>query len=360
MKTTMARLLQQGKYYRILNLIRLGLYFGNSIDLSNCGLSGGQAVKLLQAIQKNAKLRARLTSLNLAHNIIQYLPICDLPALETLLLNNNRCVKFNLSGLPSLRVIDASFNCLFSIDLAAFDLLHSVKLTCNLLNQINLPPHGRHLQTLEISSNNLQSLDISGYPQLNNAFMQRNPLNTVFTNKSPLLKFAFNSSKFKSPTLLCVLARKNADTANTIKDYTPTWNNPNPTHYANIRLTSDDLYLYFSKAMQAFKSNQAQPALLETANVDRSLRKYSALPTAITTKIAVDEHFASKAKTHFAAMVEELLQAVYKESGVDDDASDNEQRDCIQEFASMQLPEMLKELRIQAYNKLSKSKAKYC
>jgi Leucine-rich repeat (LRR) protein len=133
-------------------------------NLVHLNLDSNQIMSL-----KNVRFNTLLDELSLRFNLLSNLNEIKSTSLKDLRVSNNRFQEINsISHLPSLEYLDLSQNCLIKIKLDSFSSLNKLKYLNLSLNKLNLESdtsnvsyfRGQsHLETLDISFNDIQYLD---------------------------------------------------------------------------------------------------------------------------------------------------------------------------------------------------------
>lgn len=128
---------------------------------------------------KNLKFEncVNLKTLICGTNLLDYLDLSGLSALEYLNCTSSNINTIKLDGCTSLKEIRADANKLKSINLAAAPKLETVSLPINALTEINLD--GVSCKDLDLSSNNLTSLDLSKTTGIERISVSTNPLTSI-------------------------------------------------------------------------------------------------------------------------------------------------------------------------------------
>lgn len=128
-------------------------------------------------LRKLAAVQNSLTNIDLSFN----------KELDTLYLMGNYLTSIDISNNPKLLLLDLTSNDLSSIvGLANLSLLKKLRLSFNLLEDISI--HNEQLETLLISDNLLNSLDVTGAIKLKSILMKTNKVTTLDFSSNILLK----------------------------------------------------------------------------------------------------------------------------------------------------------------------------
>jgi uncharacterized repeat protein (TIGR01451 family) len=131
----------------------------------------------------------QLKKLNYSYNYITDLNLSNLPLLESLDCQSNLLTTLNVSQLTSLKTLYCGFNQLTTLNLTGLAALVNLDFSNNNVTQANISGISPNLISLGCESNNLTSLDVSGFPALEVLNCKRNELTGLDLSASNNLKY---------------------------------------------------------------------------------------------------------------------------------------------------------------------------
>lgn len=130
-----------------------------------------------------------LKKLNYSYNYITDLSLTNLPLLESLDCTSNLLTTVNVSELTSLKTLNCGFNQLTTLDLTGLTSLVNLDFSYNSVTQANISGISPDLVSLVCQSNDLTSLDVSGFPALEVLYCKNNQLTALDLSASNQLKY---------------------------------------------------------------------------------------------------------------------------------------------------------------------------
>lgn len=171
------------KYLRCMNTALTTLDVSNLPHLETLECWRGHITNL------NLNGLLQLKTLNYSFNYITNLSLTNLPLLESFDCSSNLLTELNVSDLTSLKTLYCAFNQLTTLNLTGLSSLVNLNFSNNNVTLANINGISPNLISLGCESNNLTSLDVTGFPALEILYCKQNQLTALDLSTSNNLKY---------------------------------------------------------------------------------------------------------------------------------------------------------------------------
>ena len=137
-------------------------------------------------------------------NISDLTGIEDFISLSALQVRSNNLTVLNVSSNSDLKTLYADYNNLSSVDLSANAQLTRLAFVGNGLNELILPDSAINLYEFNVADNNLQELDLSGFPNMTFLIISGNKLLQTFSIKNGNNINIAGFQSVNTPLLRCI------------------------------------------------------------------------------------------------------------------------------------------------------------